>query len=94
MFSPSLLLVAKGFTWGDFTVTFVGCVMGITLLAIAFSKYFLVEIKRWEQALCIFAALLMVAPSLTSTLIGMTMVVPVLLRQFKDWRAAPRSVAV
>jgi len=37
----------------------------------------------------IAAALLMVAPSLTATLIGVAMVVPVLLRQFKDWRAAP-----
>jgi TRAP-type uncharacterized transport system fused permease subunit len=90
VFSPSLLLVAKGFTWYDFTVTFVGCVLGITFLAMAFSKYFLVEMKRWEQGLCIAAALLMVAPSLTATLIGVAMVVPVLLRQVKDWRAAPK----
>lgn len=62
---------------------------GITMLATAFFKYFLVKMNRWEQALCIAAALLMVAPSLTATLIGVAMVVPVLLRQFKDWRAAP-----
>ena len=90
VFSPSLLLVAKGFTWTDFAITFTGCVLGITMLAMAFSKYFLVEMKRWEQALCIAAALLMVAPSLTATLIGVAMVVPVLLRQVKDWRAAPK----
>jgi TRAP-type uncharacterized transport system fused permease subunit len=89
VFSPSLLLVAKGFTWYDFSVTFVGCVLGITFLAMAFSKFFLVEMKRWEQALCIAAALLMVAPSLTATLIGVGMVLPVLLRQFKAWRAVP-----
>jgi len=86
VFSPSLILVAKGFTWYDFTVTFIGCVLGITFLAMAFSKFFLVEMKRWEQALCIAAALLMVAPSLTATLIGVAMVLPVLLRQVKDWR--------
>jgi TRAP transporter 4TM/12TM fusion protein len=91
VFSPSLLLVAKGFTWYDFSVTFVGCVLGITFLAMAFSKFFLVEMKRWEQALCIAAALLMVAPSLTATLIGVGMVVPVLLRQFKAWRAVPMA---
>jgi len=88
VFSPSLILVAKGFTWYDFSVTFIGCVLGITFLAMAFSKFFLVEMKRWEQALCISAALLMVAPSLTATLIGVGMVVPVLLRQVKDWRLA------
>ena len=54
----------------------------------AFSKFCLVEMKRWEQALCIAAALLMVAPSMTATLIGMVMVIPVVLRQLKDWRAA------
>lgn len=91
VFSPSLLLVAKGFTWYDFSVTFVGCVLGITMLAMAFSKFFLVEMKRWEQALCIAAALLMVAPSLSATLIGVSMVLPVLLRQFKAWRAVPAA---
>jgi TRAP-type uncharacterized transport system fused permease subunit len=94
VFSPSLLLVAKGFTWFDFTVTFVGCVLGITFLAMAFSKFFLVEMKRWEQALCISAALLMVAPSLTATLIGVAVVVPVLLRQIKDWRSAPMGTTL
>ncbi|MBK9988524.1 MAG: TRAP transporter permease [Betaproteobacteria bacterium] len=93
VFSPSLILVAKGFTWYDFTVTFVGCVLGITFLAMAFSKFFLVEMKRWEQALCIAAALLMVAPSLTATLVGVAMVIPVLLRQLKDWRLTHRAVA-
>jgi TRAP-type uncharacterized transport system fused permease subunit len=91
VFSPSLLLVAKGFTWYDFSVTFVGCLLGITFLAMAFSKFFLVEMKRWEQALCIAAALLMVAPSLSATLIGVGMVLPVLLRQFKAWRAVPAA---
>ena len=49
VFSPSLLLVAKGFTWFDFSVTFVGCVIGIVALSAALSRYFLVEMKRWEQ---------------------------------------------
>jgi TRAP transporter 4TM/12TM fusion protein len=62
VFSPSLLLVAKGFTWYDFTVTFVGCIVGIVLLAAALSKYLLVEMKRWEQALCGLGAVLLVAP--------------------------------
>jgi TRAP-type uncharacterized transport system fused permease subunit len=37
VFSPSLLLVAKGFTWADFAVTFIGCVLGIVALAAALS---------------------------------------------------------
>lgn len=93
VFSPSLLLVAKGFTWYDFTVTFIGCVLGITILAAALSKYFLVEMKRWEQLLCFAAALLMIAPGLTVTLIGVALTVPMLLRHVAAWRAAPKVSA-
>jgi TRAP transporter 4TM/12TM fusion protein len=80
VFSPSLLLVAKGFTWYDFAITFTGCVLGITVLAAALSRFFLVEMKRWEQLLCYAAALLLIAPGLTPTLIGAALTIPVLLR--------------
>lgn len=86
VFSPSLLLVAKGFTWYDFSVTFTGCILGITVLAAALSKFFLVELKRWEQLVCIAAALLLIAPGLTVTLIGAALVVPVLVRQIAAWK--------
>jgi TRAP transporter 4TM/12TM fusion protein len=80
VFSPSLLLVAKGFTWYDFAITFTGCVLGITVLAAALSRFFLVEMKRWEQLLCYAAALLLIAPGLIPTLIGAALTIPVLLR--------------
>ena len=86
VFSPSLLLVAKGFTWYDFSVTFVGCILGITMLAAALSKYFLVEMKRWEQYLCFCAAILLIAPGLTVTLIGAAMTVPMVMRHLTAWR--------
>ncbi|TFZ00406.1 TRAP transporter permease [Ramlibacter henchirensis] len=86
VFSPSLLLVAKGFTWYDFSVTFIGCVLGITVLAAALSKFFLVEMKRWEQLLCAAAALLLIAPGLVVTIVGAVMVVPVLVRQLAAWK--------
>lgn len=93
VFSPSLLLVAKGFTWYDFSVTFIGCVLGITVLAAALSKFALVEMKRWEQGLCLLAALLLIAPGLTPTLLGAALCLPMLLRQITAWRAAQRSLA-
>jgi TRAP transporter 4TM/12TM fusion protein len=93
VFSPSLLLVTKGFTWGDFTVTFVGCVLGITLLAAALSKFFLVEMSRGEQLLCVLAALLMIAPGLAPTLVGAALAAPVLLRQLAAWRRLQHAPA-
>jgi len=91
VFSPSLLLVAKGFTWESFIITFTGCIMGITLMAAALSKFMLVEMKRWEQLSCLFAALLMIAPSLTATLVGVALVIPMAVNQ---WRRAKVSQIV
>jgi TRAP transporter 4TM/12TM fusion protein len=93
VFSPSLLIVAKGFTGYDFVVTFVGCILGITLLAAALSRYFLVEMKRGEQLLCGLAAVLMIAPGLVPTLVGMALAVPMLLRHVAAWRKAKLQVA-
>ena len=88
VFSPSLLVVANGFTWYDFSVTFVGCILGIVVLAAALSKFFLVEMKRWEQLLCVVAALLLIAPGLIVTLVGAALATPVLLRQLAAWKLA------
>ena len=81
VFSPALLIVAKGFTWYDFAVTFTGCVLGIALLAAALSRFLLVEMTRWERLLCTAGALLMVAPGLTPTLIGLAIAAPALVAQ-------------
>jgi TRAP-type uncharacterized transport system fused permease subunit len=86
VFSPSLLIVAKGFTPYDFVVTFVGCVLGITLLAAALSKFFLVEMTRAEQGLCVVASLLMIAPGLWPTLAGVVLALPMLLRHLAQSR--------
>jgi len=90
VFSPSLLIVAKGFTGYDFIVTFSGCVIGILLLAAALSKFFLVEMKRAEQLLCVAAALLLIAPGLWPSLVGGALALPVLLHQFAARRSAIR----
>ena len=94
VFSPSLLLVAKGFTPYDFTVTFVGCILGIVVLAAALSRFFLVEMKRWEQLLCLAAAILLIAPGLVVTLIGAALAAPVLVRQLAAWKLANAAPSI
>ena len=93
VFSPSLLIVAKGFNGYDFVVTFVGCILGITLLAAALSKFFLVEMTRAEQGLCLAAALLLIAPGLVPTLIGAAMAVPMVMRHLVAHRRAALPAA-
>ncbi len=82
VFSPSLLLVAKGFTWYDFTITFFGCILGITMLAAALSKYLFTEMRRWEQWVCVSGALLLIAPGLIPTLMGIALCIPVVMSQW------------
>ncbi|NDE23648.1 MAG: TRAP transporter fused permease subunit [Betaproteobacteria bacterium] len=55
----------------------------ITLMAAALSKFLMVEMRRWEQLSCLFAALLMIAPSLTATLVGVALVIPMMVNQFR-----------
>ena len=87
VFSPSLLLVAKGFTWYDFSITFAGCVVGIVALAAALSRFLLVELKGWEQLLLVAAALLLIVPGLVPSLLGLALAVPVVMRQLAARRA-------
>jgi TRAP transporter 4TM/12TM fusion protein len=82
VFSPSLLLVAKGFTWADFAITFTGCVLGIVALAAALSGYLLTVMKGWERALCAIGALCLIAPGLKISLLGVAIMFPVLVYQW------------
>jgi UPF0716 family protein affecting phage T7 exclusion len=53
----------------------------------------LVEMKRAEQALCLAAALLMIAPGLVPTLVGLALATPVLLRQLAAHKKlAPKTL--
>ncbi len=82
VFSPSLLLVAKGFTWADFAITFTGCVLGIVALAAALSGYLMAEMKRWERSLCAIGALCLIAPGLKISMLGVAFMLPVLIHQW------------
>jgi TRAP-type uncharacterized transport system fused permease subunit len=82
VFSPSLLLVNANFSWSEFVIAFLGCVIGITALGAALSGFMLVRTKVWEQVLLVIAAILLVVPEIYSSLLGLALLVPVLMRQF------------
>jgi TRAP transporter 4TM/12TM fusion protein len=87
VFSPALLIVTPGFTLYEFVVTFAGCALGIVFLSAALSKWLLVEMRSWERVLATVAAVLMITPGLTSTLIGCGLTLPIFVRH----RAVRRS---
>ena len=92
VYSPSMLLVTKGFTWAEFWETTIGCAVGIVMLAVALTGYGLARVPNWERLWLGAASILVISPSRTATLIGLAMSVPVLLRQLTAWRAARRAM--
>ncbi|QII87368.1 TRAP transporter permease [Bordetella hinzii] len=85
VFSPSLLISVKGFTWYDFSVTLVGCMIGLVLLSAAFSRYFLVLMKSWERRLFTVGAFLTILPGALSGLIGLAICIPAFISQWQSW---------
>ncbi len=83
VFSPSLLLVTKDFNWPDFFLAFAGCVIGITCLGASIAGWMLTTLRAWERLVLAVAAMLLVAPELYSSLLGLAMIAPVLLLQWR-----------
>jgi TRAP-type uncharacterized transport system fused permease subunit len=86
VFSPSLLLVLKGFTWQDFVITLSGCMVGLVLLSASFSAYFLTTMRVWERWVFAASALLFIAPGWQSGLVGLLVATPAVTTQFIRWR--------
>lgn len=86
VFSPSLLLVTSDFSWTQFSIAFIGCAIGITSLGAALSGFMLVRTKLWENIVLIVSAILLVVPEIYSSLAGLALLVPVLLRQLAGAR--------
>jgi TRAP transporter 4TM/12TM fusion protein len=93
VFAPSLLLVVQSFSWYEFWVALAGCLLGITALSAALSSYLLARMQAWERILCVIAAVLMIAPEIVSTIMGIVILIPVLLRQVAAMRRARGAVA-
>ena len=91
IFSPSLLLVLNGFTWGDFFITLLGASVGLVLLSAAFSAYFLTNMRRWERWTFGLAALLFIAPGWESGAAGLLLAMPAVIAQFLR-RSAPAAM--
>ena len=81
VYSPSLLLVAGGFSWFEFFVTLSGAIVGVALMGCAFSSFALGLLKTHERWWLGFAALFFVAPGLTSMAIGAALAAPVFFLQ-------------
>ncbi|RDW14223.1 TRAP transporter permease [Paracoccus thiocyanatus] len=82
VFSPSLLLVTQSFTLPDFLLAFTGSVLGIVALSAAITNWLMGPLLTIERIVLPLAALLLIAPEITSTVLGMAILAAVVLRQY------------
>ncbi|SIQ14972.1 TRAP transporter, 4TM/12TM fusion protein [Paracoccus thiocyanatus] len=82
VFSPSLLLVTQSFTLPDFLLAFTGSVLGIVALSAAITNWLMGPLLTIERIVLPLAALMLIAPELTSTVLGMAILAAVVLRQY------------
>lgn len=82
VFSPSVLLVTTNFTWEAFTLAVGGMLLGIWMMSAAISGWLFAPLWRIERIALGLAAILLVAPDLTVTIVGLVIIAPVMLRQF------------
>ena len=82
VYSPSLLLITGEFEINKLIITLTGTLIGIGLIGVAFSGYFMRSLKNYEQWLIGFGSLFFVAPGINSMIIGFILVSPILALQF------------
>ena len=89
VFSPSMLIMAPGFTWTEFVGSTAACFASITLLSAAFSGWLLAPLVMWERLVLAVAALPMILATPYSIVAGLIIGAPVLLRQVIARKAVP-----
>jgi TRAP transporter 4TM/12TM fusion protein len=92
VYGPAMLLVTPDFTWASFFFVVLGAIAGILCLSTAFAGYALTEMRAWERWLIGLAALPIIAPDATTTLIGLALASPVTVSQILKARSGPASV--
>ena len=84
VYSPSLLLVADGFSWQIFSITFLGALCGIGLLGAAFTGYLIKTMPTWARWYTGFVSLAFISPGLNTMIIGIVLLVPVGFQQLSS----------
>ncbi|HRO14723.1 MAG TPA: TRAP transporter permease [Paracoccus sp. (in: a-proteobacteria)] len=92
-FQPALLLVTDGFTWEAFALAFSGAVLGIWTLSAAITGWLFAPLWMAERLILAVAAILLVAPNLVATLVGLAILAPIAARQLLARRVQPPSTA-
>ena len=84
VYSPSLLLITGDFELNKLVITLIGVLIGIALLGIAFTGYFVSNLKTYERWIVGFGSLFFVAPGLKTMIVGILISFPILIYQYLE----------
>jgi len=88
VYSPAMLVVLPDyFTWAAFLETTLTCALGVLMLAISVSAYWIAPMPGIFRTLIALAGIFMVAPGLESDLWSLAFAAPVILQQILARRA-------
>ena len=90
-YSPAMLLVAPGFTLGEFLHVTASCALGVSALGVALTGYAFAPMGWLSRVPLLVASLLMISPGLVPTLIGAAIVFPLLALNYFSGHAAPAA---
>lgn len=91
VYSPSLLLVAEGFSWSAFFITLGGAMLGIASLGVAFSGFLFARLSTLQRWYVAIVAFLFIAPGLMTTVVGIVLLSPILMLQMRAKSFAQQS---
>jgi TRAP-type uncharacterized transport system fused permease subunit len=78
-YSPAMLIMVDGFTWGDFLFTTISCAIGVLVLGIGMAGYAFTHMGAASKVILVISALLMISPNVPMTMAGVVIALPVLL---------------
>ncbi len=82
VYSPSLLLITGDFEIDRLVVTLVGVLIGIALLGIAFTGYFISNLNNYHRWIIGIGSLFFVAPGIKTMIVGSLISFPILIYQY------------
>jgi TRAP transporter 4TM/12TM fusion protein len=81
VFSPSMLIMAPGFTWQELIVSTAACLVSITFFSAAFAGWLLARLKPWERWLIGIAGLPMIVATPWTIAASLALAAPVIASQ-------------
>ncbi|WP_282605235.1 TRAP transporter permease [Pelagibius sp. Alg239-R121] len=92
VYSPAMLIVLpEYFTWAAFLETTLTCAIGVVMMAISVSAYFIAPLPGPFRILIALAGIFMIAPGFESDLWSLAFAAPVLIQQLVARRHMPQS---